>query len=340
VLLMDEPTSTLQRADVERLFRLISQLRDRGMAVIYISHFLEEVREIASRYTVLRDGRSVASGELASVRDNELIAAMVGSVILTPSEARGKDLRLRERDPSPSSRLRMTDDLLLSVRDLAAPPRLHSATFDLRRGEILGIAGLIGSGRSELIRALFGLLRASGGEVVRRGTVGYLSEDRKGEGLALQLSIADNVTMSRFASCARGGWIDLQLQSEQTEAVMRRLRVRAAGARTAVIRLSGGNQQKVALGRLLHQNADILLLDEPARGIDVGSKADIFREITALARDGKAIVVVSSYLPDLFALCDRIAVMCRGRLSDARPITDWTPDTVMQTAIGGSENAA
>ena len=326
ILLMDEPTSSLQRADVERLFRLIGQLRERGIAVIYISHFLEEVREIAARYTVLRDGRGVRAGDLASVRDEELIAAMVGrSVILSRNDGEG----------SPAA----AGEIVLSVRDLAAPPRLRSATFDLRRGEVLGIAGLIGSGRSELIRALFGLLLTTGGEVARRGTIGYLSEDRKGEGLALQLSVADNVTMSRFASCARAGWIDLRRQNAQTEAVMRRLRVKAAGPRSAVIRLSGGNQQKVALGRLLHQDADILLLDEPTRGIDVGSKADIFGEIARLAHDGKAIVVVSSYLPDLFAVCDRIAVMCRGRLSEARPATAWTPDTVMQAAIGGSEAA-
>jgi ribose transport system ATP-binding protein len=325
VLLMDEPTSSLQRADVERLFRLIGKLRDRGVAVIYISHFLEELREIAERYTVLRDGRSVSAGTLAAVSNEELIAAMVARSVETIEHADAPDV---------------SDEVLLSVRNLAAPPRVRSATFDLRRGEILGIAGLIGSGRSELIRAIFGLLRMSGGEVSRRGTIGYLSEDRKGEGLALQLSVADNVTMSRLGTCARGGWIDLRAQNTQTEEVMRRLRVKAASPRSAVMRLSGGNQQKVALGRLLHQDADILLLDEPTRGIDVGSKADIFAEIAQLARDGKAIVVVSSYLPDLFAVCDRIAVMCRGRLSEAKATVEWTPDMVMQTAIGGSEKAA
>jgi ribose transport system ATP-binding protein len=314
ILLMDEPTSSLQRADVERLFRLIAQLRDRGMAVIYISHFLEEVREIASRFTVLRDGRSVAAGALANVRDEELIAAMVVGGQLTVVEG-ARQLATDNRQP------------VIQVRNLSAPPRLRDANLDLHRGEILGIAGLIGSGRSELIRAVFAMLRARG------QSVGYLSEDRKGEGLALQLSIADNVTMSRFGSCARAGWIDLRKQYEQTEAVMRRLRVKAAGPRSAVMRLSGGNQQKVALGRLLHQDADILLLDEPARGIDVGAKADIFREIGALARGGKAIIVVSSYLPDLFALCDRIAVMCRGRLSEAKPTSAWTPESVMEAAI-------
>ncbi len=326
IILMDEPTSSLQRPNVERLFRLIGQLRDRGIVVVYISHFLEEVREIATRYTALRDGKSVGSGDLASVTDDELISLMVGRAV--------ESMFVRDTESHAPS-----DDVVLKTRDLAAPPRLRSASLELRRGEIVGIAGLIGSGRTELIRALFGLIRATG-EVTSRGTLGYLSEDRKGEGLALQLSVADNVTMSRFSSCARAGWIDLQKQSAQSEEVMRRLRVKAAGPRSAVIRLSGGNQQKVAFGRLLHQDPDILLLDEPARGIDVGSKSDIYREIRQLASEGKAILFVSSYLPELFAVCDRIAVMSRGRLSPARPVAEWTPDTIMQVAIGGSENAA
>jgi ribose transport system ATP-binding protein len=335
LILMDEPTSSLQRANVERLFRLIRQLRDRGIAVIYISHFLEEVREIADRYTVLRDGKSLGTGELRSVTDDQLIALMVGRAIESAVA----------REPAASN------EVLLEVHDLAAPPRLRSASFELRSGEILGIAGLIGSGRSELVRAIFGLIPVTGRIVVRghamaggaaqriRSGFGYLSEDRKGEGLAVQLSIADNITMSRFSSCARAGWIDLTCQTEQTGDVMRRLRVKASTPRSAVVRLSGGNQQKVAVGRLLYQDPEIVLLDEPARGIDVGSKSDIYREISAMASAGKGIVIVSSYLPELFAICDRIAVMTRGRLSSARPTPEWTPDSVMQVAIG-SESAA
>src|SRR5262249_36366987 len=155
--------------------------------------------------------------------------------------------------------------------------------------------------------------------VTQRGiTLGYLSEDRKGEGFALPLSIADNVTISRLSSCSRHGWIIRSRQDQQTVRIMDRLRVRAPGARTPVKRLSGGNQQKVLLGRLLHQNADVFLLDEPARGIDIGSKGVIYQEILRSAREGKAILMVSSYLPEILALCDRIAVMSRGRLSSAR----------------------
>jgi ribose transport system ATP-binding protein len=337
LLLMDEPTSTLQRGDVDRLFQLMRQLRERGIAILYISHFLEEIREIASTYTILRDGQSVDSGELASVGDPDLIAGMVGRQ-LRSTLAHGAALA-----PAP------TGETLLEVRDLSSPPRLRNASFELHRGEILGIAGLIGSGRSDLLRALFGLSPATGhlrwrGEdlsaaglqssrQITRG-LGYLSEDRKAEGLALGLSIADNVTISRFSTCARRGWIRLEEQRQQTEDVLGRLRVRAPGVRSRVLRLSGGNQQKVALGRLLHQDPDLLLLDEPARGIDVASKNDIYAEIGRMAERGKAILMVSSYLPELLGLCHRIAVMSRGRLCPARPASEWTQDAILQAAIG------
>jgi len=321
IVLMDEPTSSLQRADVVHLFAMIRRLRERGIAIVYVSHFLEEVREIAGRYTVLRDGRSVRSGAIADATDEQLIAAMVGRTI---------DSVFPPREPAHAG------EIVLDVRDLALPPRLRSATFSLRRGEILGIAGLIGSGRTDLVRALFGLRRIRSGTIVRNGTIGYLSEDRKNEGLALPLSIADNVTMSRLRTVARGGWIDLRRQDAAAGGIMRRLRIKAAGARTRVFRLSGGNQQKVAFGRLLHHDPDILLLDEPARGIDIGSKSDIYAEIVQLAREGKAILMVSSYLPELLGICDRIAVMSRGRLSEARAASEWTPDSIMETAIGAA----
>ncbi|MEA2239495.1 MAG: ribose transport system ATP-binding protein [Thermoanaerobaculia bacterium] len=338
ILLMDEPTSSLQRADVSRLFETVSRLRDRGIAIIYISHFLEEVREIADRFTVLRDGRSVGSGELTSVRDEELISMMVGKAQTRVAVQQKEVVRtLSAAQPQ----------ILLEVENLSAPPRLRLASFKLHQGQILGIAGLVGSGRSDLVRTLFGLQRATGGVVRLRGQelktlahqiengFGYLSEDRKGEGLALQLPIADNVTISRFASCSHAGWIDRKQQNPQTEDVMQRLRIKAPGPRGIVDRLSGGNQQKVLLARLLHQDPDILLLDEPARGIDIGSKADIYREIARLASEGKGILMVSSYLPELLQVCDSIAVMTRGRLSPARPASEWTADSILEAAIGG-----
>jgi ribose transport system ATP-binding protein len=337
LILMDEPTSSLQRADVERLFHSIRQLRDSGMSIIYISHFLEEVREIADTCTVLRDGRNIVTRPLRDLPNQELIAAMVGRPV--------NDL-FPARDPA------MTSDVALEVKDLSAPPAVQSASLEVRRGEILGVAGLIGSGRTELLRALFGLQRASAGSItvfgrslplhstpstrIARG-MGYLSEDRKGEGLALPLSVADNITLASLGSCSHGGWIDLSLQQKQAQERADVVRVRAASMKVAVQKLSGGNQQKVALARLLHQDCGILLLDEPTRGVDVGSKAQIYESIISLARSGKAIFMVSSYLPELFGICHRLAVMSRGHLSPALPVGEWTPETVLQKAIGSTE---
>jgi ribose transport system ATP-binding protein len=335
VLLMDEPTSSLQGADVDRLFALIRRLAARGIAIIYISHFLEEVRQIAETFTVLRDGKSVGSGSIAGTTNDELIARMVG---------RSSEGLFPTRQPVPES------EVVLSVRGLVSLPRLREASFDLRRGEIFGIAGLLGSGRTELVRALYGLDTASAGTVELHGTtqpakdasarqrvrqgVGYVSEDRKGEGLALPLSIADNLCATRPQRAKWGGLIDTGRQAERTRHWIRELRVRARSESQPVRSLSGGNQQKVAIGRLLHQDADVLLLDEPTRGIDIGSKADVYEIIARQAAAGRAVLIVSSYLPELFGLCDRLAVMCRGRLSPARPIAEWTPERVLATAIG------
>lgn len=340
VILMDEPTSSFQRADIERLFALVRRLCAEGVAVLYISHFLEEVREVADRYTVLRDGRSVDHGRIAAVEDERLITQMVGRPMGGLFPAR----RAAGSEP------------VLAVEGLAAPPALRDASFELRRGEILGVAGLMGSGRTEMVRALFGLQQPASGRVVVRGRAvavhgatpsarldegfGYLSEDRKNEGLSLALSVADNVCATRLGSLARWGWLDLRLQRARAEAWIDALRIRAQSSEQPVRTLSGGNQQKVALGRILHQDAEILLLDEPTRGIDIGSKAQVYEAVVRAAAEGKAVLIVSSYLPELFGLCDRLAVMCRGRLSPARPIEAWTPQQVIAAAIGGGERVA
>src|SRR5690606_27412801 len=333
IILMDEPTSSLQRSDVQHLFDLIRRLRDRGITVVYISHFLEEIRQISDAFTVLRDGRSVATGKLERVTDDELIRLMVGRPInhLYPA---------REKKPAQN---------LLTVEDLSLPPSLHKASLTLGAGEVLGIAGLMGAGRTALIRALVGLEKAQSGKIkvfsrespVKSETrtrlaqgFGYLSEDRSREGLLQTLSIADNVTITRYSSCSRSGWIDPEQQRIQARHWVDALIIRISSETQPVSSLSGGNQQKVALARLLHQQAQILLLDEPTRGIDIGSKAEIYRVICELADQRKGILLVSSYLPELFGLCDRLAVMTRGVLSDARPTNEWTPESVLQMAIG------
>jgi ribose transport system ATP-binding protein len=334
VVLMDEPTSSLQRQDVERLFALIRRLAGAGAAVVYISHFLEETRAIADGYTVLRDGRSVATGRLADVANEGLIAQMVGRTVSELYPARAA---VAAGEPA------------FEVRGLVAPPVVRTASFSIRPGEILGTFGLMGSGRTEMVRALYGLAPAQAGTVRVRGRettatgatpserlaegIGYVSEDRKGEGLALPMPVADNVTLTRLSTCARAGFVNARRQAQQAEVQARAVGVKAASMAQPVRALSGGNQQKVAVARLLHQDAFVLLLDEPTRGVDIGSKAQIYEAIAAAAARGKAVLFVSSYLPELFGLCDRIAVMSRGRLGEARPVTEWTPAAVMEAAI-------
>jgi ribose transport system ATP-binding protein len=338
IILMDEPTSSLQRDDVANLFQLIRRLGSEGISVIYISHFLEEVREVADRFTVLRDGRSVASGDIATTSDEELIAKMVG----------------RAQQNLFPERRNAIHETILEVRNLASPPLLKDASFELRRGEILGIAGLMGSGRTPLLRAIFGLEPPQSGTISLnkkalpsgRSTpairliegVGYLSEDRKGDGLTLNQSLSDNVTVTKFATCSRWGWLDLSAQRKQAERLVNALKIKTRNVQQAVGSLSGGNQQKVAVARLLHQDADVLLLDEPTRGIDIGSKAQVYETIAACAEQNKAVLMVSSYLPELFGMCDRLAVMSRGRLSEVRPIDQWTPESVLAAAVTTDKN--
>ncbi|MDB5352417.1 MAG: ABC-type sugar transport system, ATPase component [Planctomycetota bacterium] len=333
VIVFDEPTSSLADRDAARLFEVIERLRLKGIAVVYISHFLEEVRRISYRYTVLRDGRSVGTGRTSETDLSAIVAMMVG-----------RDLsEMFPRVPHEAG------EAILDLSGLRVATLPCRADLTLRRGEILGIAGLVGAGRTELLRAVFGLDpvragvvrvahidhgRATPGGRISQG-LGLVSEDRKGEGLALGRSIEDNLTYSALSAYCRWGWLNLRSRRAESSRWMASMRVKATGPSQPVGALSGGNQQKVALARLLHQRADILLLDEPTRGIDVGSKAEIYRRLGELAAEGKAILMVSSYLPELLGICDRIAVMSRGVLSPARPVGDWTAESIMEIATGG-----
>jgi len=323
---LDEPTSSLSREDVERLFALMTRLKQQGYAIVYISHFLEEVKRITDRLTVLRDGRTVGGGETTAMPTREIVRLMVG---------RQLD-ELYPRSP------RTPGQTIVELRDVAGVTRPQGVSLTLRRGEVLGISGLIGAGRTELLRALFGLDTVKQGEIrvgaylgpsspARRWAqgVGLLSEDRKGEGLALALSVADNLMLSKVPR-----FVQPSRQCAVAENWIEQLGVRCRDSRQAVGELSGGNQQKVALARLLHHGVDVLLLDEPTRGIDVASKAQIYRLIDDLATQGKAVLLVSSYLPELFGVCDRIAVMCRGRLGEGRPVGELNEHQVMIEATG------
>ncbi|HEX6736819.1 MAG TPA: sugar ABC transporter ATP-binding protein, partial [Vicinamibacteria bacterium] len=322
------------REDVRQLFELVDRLQQQGYAIVYISHFIEEVKEVADRYVVLRDGRNAGEGPTAGTPAEHIVGLMVGRTVegLYPRSARRQG------------------EVALEVEGIGP----GGAGFTLHRGEILGIAGLVGAGRTELLRALFGLDPVRTGRVKlgafegpfppaerwRQG-MGFLSEDRKGEGLALGLTIGDNLTLSRLEGLGPGPLVQPARQDAAARRWIEALGVRCTGPRQSVGALSGGNQQKVAIGRLLHHDVDVLLLDEPTRGIDVGSKAQIYALIDSLVsaeggagRPPKALLLVSSYFPELLGLCDRIAVMCRGRLGPARPASEWDEHKLILEATG------
>ncbi len=331
VLVMDEPTSSLTGEDIKRLFVLVGRLKERGYAIIYISHFLEEVKEIADRFVVLRDGRCVGGGDTATARTEDIVAMMVGREVadLYPRSAR------------------TAGEAILEIHELSGRSKPDSASLTLRRGEVVGIAGLVGAGRTEFLRTVFGLDPVRSGEI-RLGAyvgpaspaqrwsqkMGVVSEDRKTEGLALSLSIADNITLSHLRRLGPAGFVIPERQDRAATRWIESLGIKCRGVHQAVAGLSGGNQQKVAIARLLDHDVDVLLLDEPTRGIDVGSKVEIYRMIDALASQGKAVLMVSSYLPELLGVCDRVAVMCRGRLHPARPVGDIGEQEIMMEATG------
>ncbi len=335
VLIMDEPTSSLTQVDVDRLFRVIERLKAQGVSIVYISHFLEECQRICDRFTVLRDGASVGTGDMKSTPLDDIIHMMVGREM--------KEI-YPDLDHTPG-------EPVLELESLAGRKKPRSVSLTLRKGEIFGVAGLVGAGRTETLRACFGLDQVQGGVVrvagkehthgsprdrLRQG-VGLLSENRKEEGLLLNQSIANNLTITRFDPFVRLGLLSQGKQLEVARDWIDKLGVRAAGPQQAIGELSGGNQQKVAIGRLLHHDAAVLLFDEPTRGIDVGSKAHIYRLVGELAAQGKAILFVSSYLPELLGVCDTIGVMCRGVMQEVRPKSEWSEHEILSVAVGQEE---
>jgi ribose transport system ATP-binding protein len=292
--------------------------------VIYISHFLEEIKRIGDRLTVLRDGSNVGEAKVADVSTDEIVAMMVG----------------RNIDALYPHSTRKAGEPLLELTGLVTEK--GRADLTLHKGEVVGIAGLNGSGRSELLRSIFGLDPVKGGQIrvgvvqgpmspARRWSegVGMLSEDRKEEGLALTMPIADNILLTKLP-----GVINSAKHASEAATWIEKMGVKCQGPNQAVGELSGGNQQKVAIGRLLHHGVDILLLDEPTRGIDVGSKEQIYALIDRLALEGKAILMVSSYLPELQGMCDRIAVMHKGDLGEAKSAKELTAEEIMREAAG------
>ena len=335
LVIMDEPTSSLTAADTKALFQVIRRFKERNIAVIYISHFLEEAKTLCDQFTVLRDGQTVASGDMAATDIPKIIEHMVGRTVdelypRLPHEIGEEVLEV----------LGLQDDYLKNI------------SFKLRKGEILGISGLVGAGRSETIRSIFGLEKVENGTVKIKGQpeikatylnprtalkkgLDLLSENRKEEGLALNMPIFANITFSALKRYSKAGIVNLQKEYTQAAEWVQKLNIKCHNAAQDAGNLSGGNQQKICLARLLHHDSDIFFLDEPTRGIDVGSKAEIYRLIHTLAAQGKAIVVVSSYLPELLGICDTIAVMSRGKISPVKPVGEWKEEDIMLFATSG-----
>jgi ribose transport system ATP-binding protein len=346
LLILDEPTAALTPVEAELLFAQIEGLKRQGVGVIYISHRLEELKRIADRVSVLRDGRLVATHPAAEIATEALVREMVGR------EISHGDARDRFLDGGAQG------ELALRVVGLRAGAAVRSVSFEARPGEILGLAGLMGSGRTETLRAIFGADPRDAGEIylfggarpvrirsphdaVRLG-LALIPEDRKGQGLLMTQSVRHNVTITRLGALARRGAIRREVERQRVEELARALRVKCDSVEQTVGLLSGGNQQKIVIAKWLYRAPEILLVDEPTRGIDVGAKFEIYRLLEELAALGKTLVVASSDLEELMALCSRIAVMSTGRLIRVFNRGAWNRDEIMDAAFsmhvaGGNE---
>lgn len=338
ILVMDEPTSSLSQEDTANLFAAIRRLKERGVTIIYISHFLEEIEAIADDFTVLRDGQTVDSGSMKNTSLSQLVTLMVGRSLK----------EMFPRVPHESG------DTILSVKNVSFPPLVKDVSFDLHAGEILGIAGLVGAGRTEVLRSIFGLAPISSGTIEFHqknksffshhprhsldAGMSLVSENRKEEGLAIELPIRDNISFSSLHHFTDAlGRLKLKKELENVALSAEQISLKYFSLLDPASSLSGGNQQKAALARILLDGSTILLLDEPTRGIDVKSKVEIYKLIGELASRNYGIVLVSSYLPELFGICDSLAVMHRGRLSAVKPIDAWNEKAVMSWATTGKE---
>jgi inositol transport system ATP-binding protein len=337
IIIMDEPTSAITQHEVERLFSKIADLKARGTCIIYISHKMDEIFRIADDIAVLRDGRVVESRPRAELDIDTVISLMVGRKLASNFPRREVEIGAE----------------VLRVEHLNAPGVLRDISFYARAGEIVGFAGLMGAGRTELMRVLFGLDRYASGDVAVGGKpvriasvrdsksakIAMLSEDRRRYGLVPVRSIRENVSLSNLKQFIYRGWLHARKETKQVGDMCARLNVKAPSLSTAVEALSGGNQQKVVLGKWMLSNPDVLILDEPTRGIDVGAKYEIYRLMGDLAAEKRAVIMVSSELPELIGMCDRIYVMCKGAISGELAREQFTPEAVMRLAMGFDKRA-
>ena len=333
VIVMDEPTSSLSAAETADLFRLVRELKSRGITLIYVSHRLEELFALCDNITVLRDGRHVATGKVSDTDPHRIVTQMIGRELLIATPAH------LAREPG-AERLR--------VESLSSPGLFSDISLSVRAGEIVGVAGIVGAGRSETVQAIMGLDPAAtgtitiDGRVLRPGSIdaalaagiGLVPEDRKRQGLVLGLNCRENTALATLPALSRLGWVHRANERSLAAKYTQRLRVKAPSLESITAGLSGGNQQKIALAKWLARSCDVLLIDEPTRGVDVGAKAEIYQLLDELACEGKALLVVSSELPELIGLCRRILVMREGRLVGEVPRASFSEAALMRLMAG------
>lgn len=332
VIVFDEPTAALTESEIEELFKIIRDLKSQNMGIIYISHRMDEIKVITDRVTVMRDGGYVGTIDTATSTKDDIINMMVGRVIY--------------EDPKSCSNVPADAPEVLRVEHLRAGRMVKDVSFSLRKGEILGFSGLMGAGRTEMARALFGADKKDGGEIYVNGTkveinspedavklgIGYLSEDRKRFGLVVGKTVAENSTMATLGEYMSGVFINKAKEVAVSEEYVEKLKTKTPSVDQLVVNLSGGNQQKVVIAKWLIRNCDILIFDEPTRGIDVGAKSEIYHLMNVLAQEGKSIIMISSEMTEILRMSDRIVVMCEGRKTGEIDICEATQENIMQAA--------
>jgi ribose transport system ATP-binding protein len=329
---MDEPTAALTESEIDDLFGIIRQLRDKGVGVVHISHRLEELRQISDRVTVMRDGRYIDTVRTQDVTLDRIINMMVGRTIYEASP---------EIPETPS------EEVVLEVKNLRRGNVIKNVSFNLKKGEILGFAGLVGAGRTEVARAVFGADPVDGGEIYTLGkkayikspsdsvksSIGYLSEDRKRYGLTLGMDVESNIALAAFNKFLGFlGWVNQAATRATAQRFVDMLQIRTPSLQQKVKNLSGGNQQKLVIGKWLTADTNILIFDEPTRGIDVGAKSEIYRLLNDLAQQGKSIIMISSELPEILRMSHRIVVMCEGRIAGELTSAEATQEKIMKYA--------
>lgn len=333
IIIFDEPTATLSEKDVDHLFELIQSLKSEGKSIVYISHRMEEIKAIGDRCTVLRDGNYIDTVDVKETSRDELIKMVAGRTI----------------DMSKKSLVTPGNEIVFEVKDLKAEEKVKNVSFDLKKGEILGFAGLVGSGRTETMKSIVGAIKKLGGKVSLEGKdihfstpwdalekgVVYLSEDRKDEGLVLKMNVRHNITLSNLKKVCKHGLLNENLEKELSSKYVKELKVKCPSDKALSENLSGGNQQKVIIGRALACNAKVFIFDEPTRGIDVGAKEEIYSILQSLAKEGYGIIMISSELPEILRISNRVVVMRDGKVSAILDNTDnLSQDQVLNYALG------